>query len=497
MSRKLLAVLLGLAALRLVLAAILPLAPDEAYYWIWSRDLAPSYFDHPPMVAFWIRASTALVGQGALGVRLFGPLAGLVGSVALARAAADFFPDRPGVPNQIPSEFGGIGARAALLLNATMFLGIGVVVMTPDTPLLFFWTLALWALGRLHRTGKPGWWVVAGLATGGAMLSKYTAVLLPASIGLWLILLPEGRAWLRRPAPWAALALAAASFAPVVEWNAANGWASFARQGGRTEIWHAGRAVGFLGELVGAQLGLATPLVFGLCVAGVWVLTRLAWRQRDAGAALLVLMVLLPSAVFLEHALGDRVQGNWPAVIYPAAVIAAAALPGRFWRSACWVGFAMAALIYVQALTGILHLPITQDPTLLRLAGWPGLARQVEAQARAQGATYVAVDQYGIAAELARNLPPDLPVVGVGPRWAYFTLPSAIPVLDGRRGILVQTARHDDPPDRAPWRSLELVGMAERGRSGMVAETFRIWDVMGSDAPATVLLPRPDGHNWP
>ena len=484
MSRNLLAVLLGLTALRLVLAAVLPLAPDEAYYWIWSRDLAPSYFDHPPMVAFWIRASTALVGQGALGVRLFGPLAGLVGSLAVWRAAEDFLPDRE-----------GIGARAALLLNATMFLGIGVVVMTPDTPLLFFWTLALWALGRLHRTGKPGWWVVAGLATGGAMLSKYTAALLPASIGLWLILLPEGRAWLRRPAPWMALALAAAAFTPVVEWNAANGWASFARQGGRTEVWHAGRALGFLGELVGAQIGLATPLVFALCVAGVWALAKLAWRRGDSASGLLVLMVLLPCAVFLEHALGDRVQGNWPAVIYPAAVIAAAAMPGRFWRPACWLGFAMAALIYAQALTGIVRLPITQDPTLLRLAGWQELAAQVAAAAREDGADYVAVDQYGIAAELTRDLPPGLPVVGVGPRWAYFTLPPAGPALAGKRGILVQTARHDDAPDSAPWRSMKLVGKAERGRSGMVAETFRIWDVMGSDAPETVLLPRLDGHN--
>jgi len=40
-------------ALRLVVAASIPLVPDEAYYWVWSRALAPGYPDHPPMVALW------------------------------------------------------------------------------------------------------------------------------------------------------------------------------------------------------------------------------------------------------------------------------------------------------------------------------------------------------------------------------------------------------------------------------------------------------------
>ena len=42
--------LLALTALRLVVAALVPLSPDEAYYWMWSRHLAGGYFDHPPMV---------------------------------------------------------------------------------------------------------------------------------------------------------------------------------------------------------------------------------------------------------------------------------------------------------------------------------------------------------------------------------------------------------------------------------------------------------------
>src|SRR5690349_20075557 len=55
--------------LRLVYAAMVQLLPDEATYWVWSRHQAASYFDHPPMVAYIIRAGTYLLGNNELGVR--------------------------------------------------------------------------------------------------------------------------------------------------------------------------------------------------------------------------------------------------------------------------------------------------------------------------------------------------------------------------------------------------------------------------------------------
>jgi len=46
---------------------------DEAYYWVWSQDLAFGYFDHPPLVALWIRISS-LFFDGEMGVRFFSTL---------------------------------------------------------------------------------------------------------------------------------------------------------------------------------------------------------------------------------------------------------------------------------------------------------------------------------------------------------------------------------------------------------------------------------------
>ena len=244
-----LAALALLTGVRLGVAGFTPLSPDEAYYWVWSRALAPGYLDHPPMVALWIRAGAWLAGEGAFGIRLLGPLSAALGSVLLAQAAADLLPGR------------GAGPRAAALLNATLLLGVGAVTMTPDAPLLLFWTAALWALARLLRTGRGAWWLAVGAACGLALASKYTAALLGVGIALWL-LHPSQRRWLATPWPWAGGALALLLFAPVIAWNARNGWAGFAKQGGRVGDWAPGRALTFLGELLGGQVGLATPLVF-------------------------------------------------------------------------------------------------------------------------------------------------------------------------------------------------------------------------------------------
>ena len=64
------------------------------------------------------------------------------------------------------------------------------------------------------------------------------------------------------------VALAALGFAPVVAWNAAHGWASFAKQGGRAGAESGGFTLRWVGELVAGQAGLATPIVFALCIAG-------------------------------------------------------------------------------------------------------------------------------------------------------------------------------------------------------------------------------------
>ncbi len=448
--RLALAALAALTLVRLALAAWLPLAPDEAYYALWAQHLQPGYYDHPPMVALWIRAGTMLCGHTALGIRLLGPISGALGTILLWDAAEQLRPKS--------------GIIAALLLNATLMVGAGAIIMTPDTPLLFFWTAGLAALARLVASANPRWWLALGLAVGGMLLSKYTAMLFIAAVFLWLLSQAPGRAMLRSIWPWAAAGLALCLFAPDIAWNAAHDWVSYAKQGGRINGINPARSLQFLVELVAGQAGLLTPGIAVLAGLGVW---RLAGDAAPT-ARLLLWLTLLPATVMLEHVLTDRVQSNWVAILYPSLSLAAAQLPknllARWLGPALTLGFGLSVLAYAQALTALLPLPPGLDTAGVQLTGW----QEFTQQAMAGDPAFVTADDYATLAELAHYGPHNVMVAGfVTPddrRWSYFAWPAA--VRPGAAGVLV-TRRADAPcPD--------LLGTVTRRRGAEVFATYRL-----------------------
>ncbi len=479
--------LLGLAALtalRLLVAATAPLAPDEAYYWVWSRALAPGYLDHPPMIAFWIAAGTGVLGDTALGVRLLGPLGAAIGSLMLWDAGRKLFDARAGL-------------AAAMLLNATLLLGVGAVTATPDTPLLLFWVAALWAVARADNSGDGRWWLLVGLFAGCALLSKYTAALLGLGLALWLLL--SARHWLRTPWPWLGGLAALLCFAPVILWNAAHDWVSFAKQGGRVGDSE-GVQLRFLGELLGAQLGLATPLVFVLCVAGSALAVR---RWREKRHALLAALIVPGAALFLWQATGERVQGNWPAILYPAAALAAGALASRWTRPAAALGFAITALVYVQASLAPFPLVRRHDPTLIRMGGFDALAAEIAARQP----SYVVGDDWALISRLAFALPRGLPVYAMGRRWELFALGTGPHHMrypapqcgdsrnpgfgqQGEWGLFIRSARRGDTRPTDLFEVICEGTVLTRARNGVEAERYGAHVVARPAEPVTP-LPRP------
>jgi 4-amino-4-deoxy-L-arabinose transferase-like glycosyltransferase len=378
------AVVAATLLVRLVFSALAPLTEDEAYYRLWSLRPAFGYFDHPPMIAWWIWLGRHLVGDNAIGVRLLPSLGTALTSLAvfdLARQAG--FSDR-------------VGARAGIWLNATLLIGLGGALAVPDVPNALFWTLTLCAGFRAVR-GHGAWWLAAGAAAGLACLSKYSALFLAPGVLVWLLLAPEGRRALRTPWPWLAAIIAGAVFAPNVLWNAAHGWATFFKQFGRVRA--SSFAPGYLAKLVLDQFLLLNPLI--AIFVGLAVRRRVAWRLLAVGAPFVAYLVV--------HSLHDAVQGQWPVPLYPLAVIAAAAVAdratgslGRVRTAAPWVGFAICAVALVFiTLPSDGGLPIRDPARSFR--DWPGFFDAVE-RARAQsGAAWVGAPTYGIAAQLASS----------------------------------------------------------------------------------------------
>jgi 4-amino-4-deoxy-L-arabinose transferase-like glycosyltransferase len=463
----------SLVALRLVLAAIVPLSFDEAYYWLWSKHLSGGYYDHPPAVAFVIRLGTAIAGDRELGVRLVSVLLALPMSWAVYQAAKILFASV------------SLAASATVFLNATLMVAAGTIIATPDAPLMLAASLLLYGLAKVLKTRSGTWWLAVGVAAGIALLSKYSALFFGAAIVLWLLLVPELRRWLLTVWPYLGGAIAVALFSPVLVWNAQRNWASFHKQFGRVRVDEI--TLRYLVELVPGQVGLATPLVFLLGVAGL--LAMLYGRGGDRPTRALLGLMIWPIVVYFAwHSLHDRVQANWFAPVYPAfAVVAAVAADNLVWRGrlarsidfcrrwALPTGAAMFAFVALQASFGVLPLG-RDDPTARKLgSGWPELSADIEAFRERLGATAIVTTSYAATAWLSYYLRERTPVVQIEDRIRTNMLPVDSSALDrvlyvvgpgadrGRIGMV-----------RAHYRFFEEIIELSRTRRGTVIETYRL-----------------------
>src|SRR6185312_16234120 len=168
---------------RFIAAAILPLSADEAYYWLWSRHLDWGYYDHPPLIAYAIRAGTAMFGEIPFGVRLIGLLSSIVASIAVWRAGAIVLKDEKA------------GGYACLFFNLSLMIAIEAMAATPDALAVATAALFLWALAKVEETGRGAWWLAAGMAAGIGLLAKYTTFFLGAGTLVWLLADKRQRRW--------------------------------------------------------------------------------------------------------------------------------------------------------------------------------------------------------------------------------------------------------------------------------------------------------------
>lgn len=426
---------------------MVPLTEDEAYYRLWARVLQFGYLDHPPMVAWWIRAGTAAVGDTGLGVRLVSGLAAGATSLLIAGLAEDLGADPP------------LARRAALWWNATLLVAPGGALAIPDAPATLFWVLTLRLAVRAEKTRSTGAWALAGLAAGLACLSKYSALFLGPGLLLWLAASPDGRRRLRTPGPWVALGAAVIAFSPNILWNASHGWMTFAKQFSRVG---AGRPTfRFLPELLLGQALLLNPVITGFILApGGARPAKLAPARRFLRAT------SLPFLAYLAiHSLHDRVQAHWPAPVYPAlatlgAMAAARARAGgiaaRFAAAAAPLGLSLGGLVLLHLALPASDIRGLRDPAAM-VRGWPGFAHAVDAEAAAAGGAWIGTLSYGVTGQLAAERPAR-PVVEIIERARY---PDAGGADFSRPGVVVDLARRMDLAAlRACFRSVQpLAGL--------------------------------------
>ena len=501
--------ILALLAARAILAVLLPLSADEAYYWLWSKHLDFGYFDHPPAIAWLIKSGTLIFGDSVIGVRFCGMVLSVAASGLVFESALAILKTRRRA------------FLAVLLFNLTLMINAEMLAATPDLPSVATSALFLFCLARLQQSGPPPllreahggggarstlssvrraeganggrWWLAVGLAGGLGMLSKYAGGFLGLGVAAWLLADPRARRWLATPWPWAGGVLAVVIFLPNLIWQAGHQWETFVFQFGRIagHQWTAR----YLIEFFGAQLGLASPLILVLGIVGLF-------RVRRGDDRFLLAMLMVPAiAYFLIHALHDRVQGNWPSFLFPAFAILAgdmledAIAGGRaFWlrwcsRLAVPLAALMLLLVYAQALTGILPLGKTDPLARLLGRGFRPVADSLPGAIQQAGAGAVITTDYETTAWL-RFYQPGLAVIQADETYRYPNAPSPPPqLLSAPLLYVVETRRDRHALLEDYFRQVEPVRVLAIARNGEELGRYAIYLVAGAKGAIPSKMP--------
>lgn len=189
--------LIGWTLLNILQAFTLEIHADEAYYWMYSRFLDWGYFDHPPMVAVFIKIGDAIM-HNELGLRLITIITSSLSIYVLWLILKKY----------------AIDVRQFVLVTAGIFIfSIYGFTTTPDAPLYFFAILFYYVYQRYLDNDS---WLLAtalGVLVACMLYSKYHAVLLVAFTVASNIKL------FKRPSFYLIAALAIVLYLPHILWQ--------------------------------------------------------------------------------------------------------------------------------------------------------------------------------------------------------------------------------------------------------------------------------------
>lgn len=334
-----------LAVLSTIYNTFIPLHGDEAYYWVWSHHLQGGYFDHPPMIAYLIALSN-YVSESEWGVRLVNVLSMTVAATIVFKMTRDI-----------------VNAKAAL--NAVLIFGsivlvhAGFTLTTPDSPLILFWSLALYFTYKAVFFGHTKNFILAGLLIGAMMLSKYTAILFVLSVVLFVLI--KRRSLLLNWRFYMSIVIAAIVVSPLLIWNAQHEWISFtfqlkqhAEQGSHPLLWN------YFWEFFGGQFLVFSPIFAGILF---FYLAKEKLFFKNETLFFLALNVVSVIGFFLYKSLYGHMELNYGAPAYIAATILVTWAVDKYeLKKLFTIGLIIALLFSLLARIGLLfYLEIVQD----------------------------------------------------------------------------------------------------------------------------------------
>jgi Dolichyl-phosphate-mannose-protein mannosyltransferase len=474
---------------RVYVSALSGLGDDEAYYWDWSRRLGLSYFDHPGMVAWLIRISTSIFGQTSFAVRFFALVCNTMTGVVLWLLARRVF-------NNIAAAI-----AASFYIFAPIF-SLGGVLMVPDAPMGLAWMTVTYLVWRILLEGDERWrmWLLAGVVLGLGLLSKYTIILLAASVVLLMLTEKQWRSQFLRGKFWSAVLIAIIFCLPIILWNTKYDWPTLKYHLHDRQTGGGGANFSRWGQFFVTQLIVLSPALLVLCLL-TWYAALKRWEQ--ARWRFLAVMTLPTFLLFCSQALFAEFKPHWSAPAYSVLFIGAA----EFLRE-LWIGYRRTAML-TTALIVLLFIPINLlfyvgsvvpvipkiaravapaapwepkfDPTN-DLYGWDKAyaeAQKIRAEFRSRGAQepILSSSRYQLVAQLAFASQERVWRLAPGSdQYGFWQTPEDMQSLLGRDAIYITDQRFErDPNNDHLFKSCTLRPPLLVYRDDELARQFNIW----------------------
>ena len=483
----------GVSVLQFIYAVSVPLTGEEAYYWEWSRRPAMGYYDHPPLVAYLILACTWLGGHTVWAVRLWPVVLHAASALLLYALAADLMGDRRA------------GLWAGLLFMVSGYFAVTGLLAIPDGAMIFSWLLTLWLAGRAMLRNRRAYWIATGVALGLTLLAKFHGFILLAAGGVFLLVIREHRAWLRRPWPYLALAIALAMFCPMLLWNAQKGWVTFAYQ---LVLRHrgAGGSLYYAAEFLFSPLLLVGPVAYPLALIGIFWGLKQKGHSRSGAVLFLSVMSLGPLLFFGLSSFFMKIDPQWAWIglatgFIPGMSVAARwrgnSACGRLRRNLAWLAVASCAVMTAGAQLIILvpdvlprggpYIPRRRrirTSRLDRIYGWKELGLEVrellDALPGQQGPPFViSPTSRALAASLAFYIPgnPECYMLGSHRCRHQYLIWDEAANLKGRNAVCVLDEPSSEHSDQvlARFEHSERTDPIEIVRGGRVRQRFRVF----------------------
>ena len=291
------------------------LGNDEVYYWLLASNPALSYFDHPPMFAWFINIfSFGLTFDSELFIRMSSLIVFAFNTWILFSIGTE-------IKNQ------RTGFIAALLYQSSIYTFVitGIMII-PDTPLSLFWLLAMRSFLIAIARDQIGeielkHMLLGGLYTGLAVLSKYQTLIIWFGVGSYIFI--YRREWFKKPQFYIAGLLTLISFAPILLWNKTNDWSNLSFQTGRLSFYGEIEPLYFMRELLG-QLVYNNPINVVIAIIAIASYRKQQFLKRYYWKVLLWLGLPL-SGIFLFFSLFRSTLPHWSAPAYFSLMLISAA----------------------------------------------------------------------------------------------------------------------------------------------------------------------------